>query len=173
MSRIKSIRYILSILLLFVAAVSVYFSLYTLSTIRPVSDYKDMGVYTFIPNEVYPKQVRNTATGRARRMHPTKTVYVVCYQATGSPEYKYRYEAGSIESAAQRLLVDGKPIRRRVLTIPQKDTYITIDAAETIESYSTKQKTTSFIVAGAASSYLLVWILASIVIHRKKTRTTG
>lgn len=73
-------------------------------------------------------------------MHPTKTVYVVCYQATGSPEYKYRYEAGSIESAAQRLLVDGKPIRRRVLTIPQKDTYITIDAAETIESYSTKQK---------------------------------
>ena len=57
-----------------------------------------------------------------------------------------------------------------VLTIPQKDTYITIDAAETIESYSTKQKTTCFIVAGAASSYLLVWILASIVIHRKKTR---
>ena len=60
MSRIKSIRYILSILLLFVAAVSVYFSLYTLSTIRPVSDYKDMGVYTFIPNEVYPKPVSYT-----------------------------------------------------------------------------------------------------------------
>ena len=124
MSRIKSIRYILSILLLFVAAVSVYFSLYTLSTIRPVSDYKDMGVYTFIPNEVYPKQVRNTATGRARRMHPTKTVYVVCYQATALNISTDMKPAPSKVPRKGPWLMENQsagassPFRKRILTSP-------------------------------------------------------
>ena len=123
MSRIKSIRYILSILLLFVAAVSVYFSLYTLSTIRPVSDYKDMGVYTFIPNEVYPKQVRNTATGRARRMHPTKTVYVVCYQATGSPEYPFSIAFSYQHLASSKSRSQPKPALYSQASSPIAGTY--------------------------------------------------
>ena len=77
MAKLKSIAFAVGILLLIGAALCLYFSLRNLSSIRPASAYEDMGVHTFVPEEVYPVQRENHATGRQKRNHPTTTVYIV------------------------------------------------------------------------------------------------
>ena len=70
-----------------------------------------MGVHTFVPEEVYPVQRENHATGRQKRNHPTTTVYIVRYRAEDGSGYQYKYESGSVESTAQNILkVDMKSI---------------------------------------------------------------
>lgn len=65
------------VMLLLAAVTMGYFSAQRLSSIIPASGYEDKGVYSFVPVRVLPVQVENTgATGRARRMNPTKTVYM-------------------------------------------------------------------------------------------------
>ena len=80
MAKLKSIAFAVGILLLIGAALCLYFSLRNLSSIRPASAYEDMGVHTFVPEEVYPVQRENHATGRQKRNHPTTTVYIVRYR---------------------------------------------------------------------------------------------
>ena len=64
------------VMLLLAAVTMGYFSAQRLSSIIPASGYEDKGVYSFVPVRVLPVQVENTgATGRARRMNPTKTVW--------------------------------------------------------------------------------------------------
>ena len=130
MAKLKSIAFAVGIMLLIGAALCLYFSLQNLSSIRPASAYEDMGVHTFMPEEVYPVQRENHATGRQKRNHPTTTVYIVRYRAEDGSGYQYKYESGSVESTAQNILKTGDPIERRVLSISGEDGYITIDADE-------------------------------------------
>ena len=123
MAKLKSIAFAVGILLLIGAALCLYFSLQNLSSIRPASAYEDMGVHTFVPEEVYPVQRENHATGRQKRNHPTTTVYIVRYRAEDGSGYQYKYESGSVESTAQNILEAGEPIERRVLSIPDEDGY--------------------------------------------------
>lgn len=81
--KLKPFITVAGIMLLLASAAMGYFSAQRLSSIIPASDYEDKGVYSFVPVRVLPVQVENTgATGRARRMNPTKTVYVVHYRDT-------------------------------------------------------------------------------------------
>ena len=76
-------------MLLILAAVVGYLSIKYLSAILPVDNYEDKGLYTFLPYQVLPVQVENTgASGRARRMNPTKTVYTVYYRDTSGSGYQ-------------------------------------------------------------------------------------
>ena len=81
MAKLKSIAFAVGIMLLIGAVLCLYFSLRNLSSIRPASAYEDMGVHTFVPEEVYPVQRENHATGRQKRNHPTTTVYIVRYRS--------------------------------------------------------------------------------------------
>ena len=81
MAKLKPIAFAVGIMLLIGAALCLYFSLRNLSSIRPASAYEDMGVHIFVPEEVYPVQRENHATGRQKRNHPTTTVYIVRYRA--------------------------------------------------------------------------------------------
>ena len=72
MAKLKSIAFAVGIMLLIGAVLCLYFSLRNLSSIRPASAYEDMGVHTFVPEEVYPVQRENHATGRQKRNHPPR-----------------------------------------------------------------------------------------------------
>ena len=135
MTKLKSLGFAAGIVLLIAAVSCLYFSVRNLMELPPASAYEDMGVHTFVPVEVSPIQVENHATGRAGRTHPTQTVYVVSYQADDNSGYQYRYES-SVESTAQRILEEGAPVERRVLSIPEENTYLTVEIDETAESYT-------------------------------------
>ena len=72
----------------------VYLSIKYLVAIFPAASYEDKGVYTFLPYQVLPVQVQNTgASGRDRRMNPTKTAYIVYYRTTSGNGYQWREQA--------------------------------------------------------------------------------
>ena len=129
-----------------------------------------MGVHTFVPEEVYPVQRENHATGRQKRNHPTTTVYIVLYRAEDGSGYQYKYESGSVESTAQNILKTGNPIERRVLSISGEDGYITIDADETAQTYEARQKRTYRTIAGVSAAYLLVWIAVNGLLLYKRRK---
>ena len=96
MKRLRSIAFLAGVLLLILSAASLYVAMGALSDLRPAEDYEDRGVLTFRPYEVYPVRVENTgASGRDRRMHPTKTVYMFNYRATDGSGYEWSEEAYS------------------------------------------------------------------------------
>ena len=168
MAKLKSIAFAVGIMLLIGAVLCLYFSLRNLSSIRPASAYEDMGVHTFVPEEVYPVQRENHATGRQKRNHPTTTVYIVRYRAEDGSGYQYKYESGSVESTAQSILEADEPIERRVLSIPDEDGYITIGADETAQTYETRQKRTYWTIAGVSAAYLLVWLAVNGLLLYKR-----
>lgn len=168
MAKLKPIAFTVGIMLLIGAALCLYFSLRNLSSIRPASAYEDMGVHIFVPEEVYPVQRENHATGRQKRNHPTTTVYIVRYRAEDGSGYQYKYESGSVESTAQNILKTGDPIERRVLSISGEDGYITIDAYETAQTYEARQKRTYWTIAGVSAAYLLVWLAVNGLLLYKR-----
>ena len=171
MAKLKPIAFAIGIMLLIGAALCLYFSLQNLSSIRPASAYEDMGIHTFVPEKVYPVQRENHATGRQKRNRPTTTVYIVLYRAENGSGYQYKYESGSVESTAQNILEAGEPIERRVLSIPDEDGYITIDADETVQTYETIQKRTYWTIAVISAAYLLVWLAVNgLLLYRRRKR---
>ena len=94
MQKLKSIVFVAGVMLLILAAAMGYLSIKYLSAILPADSYEDKGVYIFSPYQVLPVQVPNTgASGRDRRMNPTKTVYMVYYQDTSGSGYQWRQQA--------------------------------------------------------------------------------
>ena len=88
MQKLKSIVFVAGVMLLILSAVMAYLSIEELFAMLPPDSYKDRGIYTFTPYEVASEQVKNTsADSRDRRMHPTKTVYIVCYRDIGGSGY--------------------------------------------------------------------------------------
>ena len=157
MAKLKSIAFAVGIMLLIGAALCLYFSLRNLSSIRPASAYEDMGVHTFVPEEVYPVQRETHATGRQKRNHPTTTVYIVRYRSEDGSGYQYKYESGSVESTAQNILKTGDPIERRVLSIFRADDYISLRADETAPTYAALQKRPHWTISGGSLGHLLGW----------------
>ena len=171
MQKLKSIVFMAGIMLLILAAAMGYLSVKYLSTILPADSYEDKGVYTFLPYQVLPVQVQNTgASGRDRRMNPTKTVYMVYYQATDGSGYQWS-ERDLTRELGQEIMDAGATVERRVLAIPDNRSYITVEPGQTAESYTAglRQKyITTLVLAGAyVLLYVVVW---SILIFVKKAK---
>ena len=162
--------YVNVLLLMFVilAVLSLFFSVRNMTEIRSVSAYEDQGVYTFVPVEVSPVQEENNASGRTRRNHPVKTVYVVSYQASDGSGYEYDYEAGSVDTIAQKIVEEGEPIERRVLSIPDEGTYITVEADETAETYVTGQRKRFVLISIVSVLYLVIWGMVNIILMKRR-----
>ena len=170
MAKLKSITFFVGIMLMIGAALCLYFSLRNLSSIRPASAYEDMGVHTFVPEEVYPVERENNATGQQKRNHPTTTVYIVRYRAEDGSGYQYKYESGSVESTAQNILETGRPIEQRVLSISGENSYITLNADDTAQTYETQQKRTYWTIAKVSAAYLLMWIAVNGLLLYKRRK---
>lgn len=169
MKKLRSIAFLAGVLLLILSAASLYVAMGALSDLRPAEDYEDRGVLTFQPYEVYPVQVENTgAGGRDRRMHPTKTVYMVYYRAADGSGYKWSDEAYSRDHGRQ-VVEAGEAVRRRVLSIPSDGTYITVEPEQTAGSYTAGLRQKYITALALSGAYLLLYVVVwCIVIFKKK-----
>lgn len=171
MAKLKTIVFVAGVMLLILAAAVGYLSIKYLAAILPADSYEDKGVYTFSPYQVLPVQVQNTgASGRDRRMNPTKTAYMVYYRDTSGSGYQWSEQALTRE-LGQNVVDAGAAVERRVLTIPADRSYITVEPGQTAESYTAglRQKyITALVLAGA---YVILYGLAwCILIWMKKQR---
>ncbi len=163
MRRLKSIVTLAGILLLILSAVSLYAALQLNGEVRPAESYEDKGVRAFEPYDVYPVQVQNTgASGRDRRMNPTKTVYMVYYRATDGSGYQWSDEVPA-KSYGESVVEAGKTVKRRVLSIPEAGTYITIDPGQTAESFTAGLEEKYNLIIGFSFLYICFYIVIRAV----------
>ena len=170
MAKLKSIVFVAGVMLLILAAAVGYLSIEELSAMLPADGYKDRGVYTFTPYEVASEQVKNTSVdSRERRMHPTKTVYIVCYRdVSGSG---YRWKARAITPEMGQAVVDaGATVERRVLSIPDCGTYITVEPDQTAESYTAGLRRKYIFTLSLSAVYILLYAAAWCLIWRKNRK---
>ena len=166
MSKLKSIVFVAGVMLLILAAAVGYLSIKYLAAILPADSYEDKGVYTFSPYQVLPVQVQNTgASGRDRRMNPTKTAYMVYYRDTSGSGYQWSQQALTRE-LGQEIVDAGAAVERRVLAIPADRSYITVELGQTA---GLRQKyITALVLAGA---YVLLYAAAwCVLIFTKKAK---
>lgn len=159
--------------ILFVLAVScLYAGVRGISQTRPASDYQDEGVHTFVPCEVHPMQVENHATGRLKRMNPTKTVYLVTYEATDGTGYEWKFEANSRQEG-ERIVAKAEQVERRVLSVRDDWRYITVEGDQTAEAYVSKQQSRYRNIIGASAACLVLFVAAGLVVWQKKRIASG
>lgn len=84
LQKLKSIVFAAGLMLFILAVVTGGLSVQDYFGILPAESYEDKGVYIFRPYQVLPVQVENNATGREKRMNPTRTVYMVYYRDMGA-----------------------------------------------------------------------------------------
>ncbi len=158
--KIKALIFTAGMMLFILSAVLGALSVGYLSDMLPAEEYQDRGVHTFVPYEVYPVSVKNTgASGRDRRMNPTKTVYKVYYFDRAGEGYQWSVEVLSREQG-QALIDAVETVDRRVLGIPSSGTYITVDPWESAESYTAGLKRKYVVILGASGVYLFFYIIA-------------
>ena len=138
-----------------------------IATIHPASDYEDMGVHTFSPYTVLPHTVENRATGRDKRNNPTKTVYVVYYQASDGTDYQWKLETSNDKDYANQILAKGESVDRRVLSIKENGKYMTVDADLTADSYVAEQQKRYLWMAGLSGGYLVLCVVVWLVMKRR------
>ena len=172
MRRLKTAISITGILLLILSAASIYVSLQSLSELRPAEDYEDQGVFTFKPYAVYPVQVYNTGSGI--RMNPTRTVYMVYYRATDGSGYQWTDEVDSRDRGL-KVVEAGAVVKRRVLSIPEDTTYITVEPEQTAGSYTEglRKRYTGIVTVGTLyiMFYVIVLLLTKLVRRLRQDRT--
>lgn len=154
-------------MLFVLSLVCLYLGISEFFAIRPASDYEDKGVHTFIPYKALPTQVKNTATGRQRRLNPTKTVYFVYYKTIDETSYEWKDKV-SYKSTAIAKVDAGEPVERRVLSIRSTKNYITIAANQTAASYTARQQWLYGGMVLLSILYLVIYIAIWIIFVYKR-----
>ena len=170
MQKLKSIAVVISVMLLILSATAACLSIRNLSGIRPADSYVDRGVHTFSPGQVLPVQVKNTgASGRDRRMNPTRTVYKVYYRTTDGSGYQWSEQALTRE-LGQKIVDEGVIATRRVLDIPDGNTYVTVDPEQTAETYTAGLRRKYTLVLGLLTGYMLLYLLLAAYLAKRRKR---
>ena len=170
MKTLKSFVRTIGVMLLVLSVTTGYLSIEKLYTMTPAESYEDKGIYTFEPYQVLPVQVKNTSgSSRDRRMNPTKTVYMVYYRATDGSGYKWSDRALTRETG-QDTVDEGVTVTRRVLSIPDDRTYITVESELTAESYTAGIQQKYVFTLSLSAGYLLLYLLTWCVIWYKKRK---
>ena len=169
MKNLRMVGTIGSLWLLLLAAVVIYVAGKQMLAIRPTGSYEDAGIHSFVAYRVLPSQVPNTgATGRYRRMNPTRTVYKVHYLATDGSCYQWSEQVMSREFGQD--MVDAKAVtERRVLRIPADGTYITVAADQTAESYTAGLRQKYIRALALSGAYILLYLLVKIVLRVRRS----
>ena len=165
----RKVVFVGSLVLLIFAASRLYVGARELAAIRPATDYEDSGVHTFTPYDILPIQVKNNATGRTQRNKPTRIVYMVYYQTTDGTGYRWQVEGGSARTLAEQVY-DRGPVERRVLSIPAENTYITVEADQTAESYTNSLHQKYVLILSLSGGYVLIYVVAWGIIWIRNQR---
>lgn len=173
MKKCKSVIFVIGIMLLILSVTLGGLSIKYLSSVLPTDSYEDKGVHTFSPYQVLPVQVKNTdASGRNRRMNPTKTVYTVYYRDTDGLGYQWSEQATDRESG-QAIVDAATTVERRVLRIPENQTYITVEPEQTAETYTAELRQTYIIILSLSGAYVLLYLAVWCIIRRKAQNRSG
>lgn len=169
MKNLRMVGTIGSLWLLLLAAAVIYVAGKQMLAIRPTGSYEDAGIHSFVAYRVLPSQVPNTgATGRYRRMNPTKTVYKVHYLAADGSGYQWSEQVMSREFGQD--MVDAKVVtERRVLRIPADGTYITVGADQTAESFTAGLRQKYVGALALSGAYILLYLLVKIVLRARRS----
>lgn len=125
--------------------------------VRPAEDYADRGIHSFTPFEVLPTQVKNTfGSSRSRRLQPTKTVYMLYYRATDGSGYRWSRKVVS-KTSGQKMIQEGTPVERRVLSVIGENTYISVEPHLTAGTYVSGLKTQYLVYLSACILYLIIY----------------
>lgn len=170
MKDLRMVGTIGSLWLLLLAAAVIFAAGRQMLAIRPADNYEDAGIHSFLAYRVLPSQVQNTgATGRYRRMNPTRTIYKVYYLATDGSAYQCSEQVVSREFGQD--MVDAEvSIERRVLRIPADGTYITVEADQTVESYTAGLRQKYVWALVPSGTYILLYLLVKIAHLVKRSR---
>ena len=164
MKNLKILGISATALLLLLALIMSYLSVKHLGNILPADSYEDKGVYTFVPYQVLPLQMKNnSAYNRDRRMNPKKTIFVIYYKATDGSGYTWNKLATDREQGTETIK-NSIPVSRRVLTISADNTYITVEQQENAKSYTAKLRQKYTITLTLAVIYILLYIVVWIII---------
>ena len=167
MRKLKSVIFAVGLMLFILSAAMLCLSVKNISAMPSPDSYEDKGIYTFVPYQVLPVQVENTgAIGRNRRMNPTKTVYMVYYKDNSSSGYQWTKQVVSRESG-QEIVNGGVSVKRRVLNIPDKGTYITVEPEETAKSYTAGLQKKYRLALGTSAAYILFYVLAWYIVLKQ------
>ena len=139
MKKSQKVMYYIGIIGIFVSLAFLCLGIKGVSGIHQASDYKDEGVYTFVPYRVSASTVENTSTGRDKRLHPTKTVYAVHYRSLEEHKYRWKLETGNSKSDANRILQVGKSVKKRIFTSRSSEKYIVVEEELSVDAYVQKQ----------------------------------
>ena len=170
MKNLRMVGTIGSLWLLVLAAAVIFVAGKQMLAIRPAGSYEDAGVHSFLAYRVLPSQVPNTgATGRYRRMNPTRTVYKVHYLATDGSGYQCSEQVIS-RDLGQDMVDDKLETERRVLRIPADGTYITVAADQTAESYTAGLRQKYVWASALSGAYILLYLLVKIVLLVRRNR---
>ena len=124
------------VLLAFTAVCMAVISVRDYLHIRPADSYTDRGIHRFEPYEVLPVQVKNTTgSSRSLRMRPTKTIYMLYYRATDGSGYQWSRKVVS-KTSGQKMIEEGMPVERRVLSITGENTYLTTESHLNAKTYT-------------------------------------
>lgn len=168
MKRLKTTIGVAGMLLFILAAAFLFLGLKGLPTVLPASDYEDMGTQTFSPYRVTPIQVKNTATGRNKRLKPTKTAYMVCYRAlVDGTAYEWKVNAGSTKDKAQQIQSAGN-VERRILKVKESGNVVTTEPEQTAESYTNRQKQRYVFMVGLSAAYLAIYLAAWVILLKRR-----
>ena len=170
MQKLKSIAAVIGVMLLILSATAACLSIRNLSGIRSADDYVDRGVHTFSPGQMLPVQVKNTgASGRDRRMNPTRTIYKVYYRATDGSGYQWSEQALTRE-LGQKIVDEGVIVARRVLDIPDGNTYVTVDPEQNAETYTTGLRRKNALLLGLSAGYMLLYLLLAAYLAKRRNK---
>lgn len=156
----------LSVMMLVLALACLYVGIERFMKIPSAKIYEDKGIHTFLPYRVLPTQVKNTASGRQGRIHPTKTVYYLYYKEVGGTGYKWKEEVSTRKEGEEKIS-EGRQVKRRVLSMKKERKYITVKPQQTAKSYVSKQRRVYGIMSGCSIIVLLVYFAVWI---RKRKR---
>lgn len=167
MERFRRLAFTAGILLLVLSMAVFYISVRDFQKIRPASDYSDKGIHTFEPYQTYPTRIKNTAIGRQGRLHPTKTVYLIYYEATDGSGYQWEDRAEYREEA-ERIVSEKKPVQRRVLSIKKTKKYISIKEGLNAETYTAGLRRNSVLGIGISAAYMVFYGIGWTAVLRKR-----
>lgn len=149
--------------LCFLAVLLIAYSFYFTMKERPAEAYEDEGVYTFKASSVYPTQVEISRSNKARQK--TRTAYVVTYKSKGG--YQWQEEAPA-QSIGKQWVKEGKTVERKVFSIRDTNTYITVDPKYTPESYVAHNRSRYTIMLLVGGVYLIGYMAYQLHMREKR-----
>ena len=117
----------------------------------PAAAYVDEGVHTFTASSGY-STTRQGAWQPKYHRYASRYVYVVVYRAPGG----WRWERDTFETEGKEAVRSRERVERRVLSIPEENSYITVSPELTPQRYAEQKRQQYLMIAGVCLAVLAV-----------------